>query len=344
MAIKKTELYSSLWASCDELRGGMDASQYKDYVLTLLFMKYVSDKYAKDPYGLIEVPAGATYDDMVGLKNDKEIGDKINKIISKLASSSSGLVSQPSSDGPPRRPPRRAASSSSGLISQPSSDGPPRRPPRRATSDLPASSGLVFFFFFEFRPLLQPSFDGPLLRLPQIFRPLPASCSSSGLFSSHLPTGSSADHLGLVFFEGPSADHLGLVFLRPLHRSSQELISSSGHRRLLPPEQPPFPYFLYTSCGQSGGSGTGTFPPGTSVTAFSFDSSLSVPFLSFPSLLTNAPSSPRLCSTGHTTSSANRGTQRTSKPRPLRARCTTSGWSWTAAGDPNRAHGRRCRT
>lgn len=85
MAIKKTELYSSLWASCNELRGGMDASQYKDYVLTLLFMKYVSDKYAKDPYGLIDVPAGATYDDMVALKNDKEIGDKINKIISKLA-------------------------------------------------------------------------------------------------------------------------------------------------------------------------------------------------------------------------------------------------------------------
>ena len=85
MAIKKTELYSSLWASCDELRGGMDASQYKDYVLTLLFMKYVSDKYAKDPYGMIDVPEGATYGDMVALKNDKEIGDKINKIISKLA-------------------------------------------------------------------------------------------------------------------------------------------------------------------------------------------------------------------------------------------------------------------
>jgi len=34
MTIKKSELYSSLWASCDELRGGMDASQYKDYVLT----------------------------------------------------------------------------------------------------------------------------------------------------------------------------------------------------------------------------------------------------------------------------------------------------------------------
>lgn len=85
MAIKKTELYSSLWASCDELRGGMDASQYKDFVLTMLFMKYVSDKYKGDPYGMIVVPQGASFDDMVELKGDKEIGDKINKIISALA-------------------------------------------------------------------------------------------------------------------------------------------------------------------------------------------------------------------------------------------------------------------
>ncbi|MCG6359393.1 type I restriction-modification system subunit M [Vibrio fluvialis] len=85
MAIKKTELYSSLWASCDELRGGMDASQYKDYVLTMLFMKYVSDKYKGDPYGMIVVPQGVSFDDMVALKGDKEIGDKINKIISALA-------------------------------------------------------------------------------------------------------------------------------------------------------------------------------------------------------------------------------------------------------------------
>lgn len=85
MAIKKTELYSSLWAGCDELRGGMDASQYKDYVLTLLFMKYVSDKYKDDQYGMIIVPKNASFDDMVALKGDKEIGDKINKIISALA-------------------------------------------------------------------------------------------------------------------------------------------------------------------------------------------------------------------------------------------------------------------
>lgn len=84
MAIKKTELYTSLWASCDELRGGMDASQYKDYVLTLLFLKYISDKYKGDPYAIVVVPKGASYDDMIKLKNDKEIGDKINKIITKL--------------------------------------------------------------------------------------------------------------------------------------------------------------------------------------------------------------------------------------------------------------------
>ncbi len=85
MAIKKSELYSSLWKSCDELRGGMDASQYKDYVLVLLFVKYVSDRYADQPDALIEVPKDGGFEDMVALKGDKEIGDKINKIIAKLA-------------------------------------------------------------------------------------------------------------------------------------------------------------------------------------------------------------------------------------------------------------------
>ncbi|MDE3022608.1 MAG: type I restriction-modification system subunit M [Pseudomonadota bacterium] len=85
MAIKKSELYSSLWKGCDELRGGMDASQYKDYVLVLLFVKYVSDKYAGQPDALIEVPESGSFKDMLALKGDKEIGDKINKIIARLA-------------------------------------------------------------------------------------------------------------------------------------------------------------------------------------------------------------------------------------------------------------------
>jgi type I restriction enzyme M protein len=63
----------------------MDASQYKDYILTLLFVKYVSDKAKSDPNNLIDVPVGGSFDDMVALKGDKEIGDRINKIIAKLA-------------------------------------------------------------------------------------------------------------------------------------------------------------------------------------------------------------------------------------------------------------------
>ncbi len=86
MAIKKSELYSSLWSLCDELRGGMDASQYKDYVLAMLFIKYVSDKYAGVPYAAITVPAGASFKDMVALKGKSDIGDQINKkIIGPLA-------------------------------------------------------------------------------------------------------------------------------------------------------------------------------------------------------------------------------------------------------------------
>lgn len=91
MAIKKSELYSSLWASCDELRGGMDASQYKDYVLTMLFVKYVSDKYAGNPMSLIEVPKGASFEDMVALKGQPDIGDRINKEILRPLFAANGL-------------------------------------------------------------------------------------------------------------------------------------------------------------------------------------------------------------------------------------------------------------
>ncbi len=86
MAIKKSELYASLWASCDELRGGMDASQYKDYVLVLLFIKYVSDKYAGKLFQPITIPEGSSFRDMVALKGASDIGDQINKkIIGPLA-------------------------------------------------------------------------------------------------------------------------------------------------------------------------------------------------------------------------------------------------------------------
>ncbi len=85
MALKKSDLYSSLWAGADELRGGMDASQYKDYVLTLLFVKYVSDKAKADPDSLVEVPDGGSFDDLVKLKGKPDIGEKINIAIRTLA-------------------------------------------------------------------------------------------------------------------------------------------------------------------------------------------------------------------------------------------------------------------
>lgn len=86
MIVRKSELYSKLWQSCDELRGGMDASQYKDYVLVLLFIKYISDKYAGQPYAPITIPKGASFQNLVALKGKTDIGDQINKkIIAPLA-------------------------------------------------------------------------------------------------------------------------------------------------------------------------------------------------------------------------------------------------------------------
>ncbi len=95
MAVKKSELYSSLWASCDELRGGMDASQYKDYVLVLLFVKYVSDRFAGQPFAAITVPEGASFADMVALKGKPDVGDQINKKILGPLAQANNLADMP---------------------------------------------------------------------------------------------------------------------------------------------------------------------------------------------------------------------------------------------------------
>ena len=95
MAIKKSDLYASLWASCDELRGGMDASQYKDYVLFMLFIKYISDKYGNsdDFAPPVTIPKGASFTDMIALKGKSDIGDKINtQIIQPLIDANARLA------------------------------------------------------------------------------------------------------------------------------------------------------------------------------------------------------------------------------------------------------------
>ena len=98
MAIKKSQLYSSIWKSCDELRGGMDASQYKDYVLVLLFIKYISDKYAGVPYAPITIPEGSSFKDMVALKGKKTIGEDINTLIIAPIAKANQLSEMPDFD------------------------------------------------------------------------------------------------------------------------------------------------------------------------------------------------------------------------------------------------------
>ena len=102
MALKKSDLYSSLWSSADELRGSMDASQYKDYVLTLLFVKYVSDKAKADPYALIEVPDDGSFDYLITLKGKPDVGEKVNVAIRKLAEANDlqGVINNADFDDP----------------------------------------------------------------------------------------------------------------------------------------------------------------------------------------------------------------------------------------------------
>lgn len=93
MVRKKSEIYSALWDACNKLRGGMDASQYKDYVLTLLFVKYISDKTKIDKNFLIDIPEGASFSDMINLKGKSNIGELINKnILAKIAEANENLI------------------------------------------------------------------------------------------------------------------------------------------------------------------------------------------------------------------------------------------------------------
>jgi type I restriction enzyme M protein len=89
MALKKSQLYSSIWQACDELRGGMDASQYKDYVLSLLFVRYVSDRYAGEDNPLVIIPEGGSFNDLIKLKGNPNIGEGINTVLSTLAEANS---------------------------------------------------------------------------------------------------------------------------------------------------------------------------------------------------------------------------------------------------------------
>ncbi len=156
MAIKKSDLYSSLWASCDELRGGMDASQYKDYVLFVLFIKYISDKYgASDDFTpAVVIPKGASFKDMVALKGKADIGEKINtQVIQPLVDANTRLAR---SDFPDFNDPNNLGEGSAmverlsnliGIFQKPELDFSPRRsnfdPPCRLNFDPGLVAGIA---------------------------------------------------------------------------------------------------------------------------------------------------------------------------------------------------------
>lgn len=84
MAVKKSELYSLLWEACNKLRGGVEPSRYRDYVLVLLFFKYVSDRYKGRRFAEFRVNPGASFDDLILAKGKSDVGERVDKIIQKF--------------------------------------------------------------------------------------------------------------------------------------------------------------------------------------------------------------------------------------------------------------------
>lgn len=82
--MKKSELYSMLWEACNKLRGGVEPSRYKDYVLVLLFFKYVSDRYKGQPFAEFTISKGASFEDLIDAKGKSDVGECVDKIIQKF--------------------------------------------------------------------------------------------------------------------------------------------------------------------------------------------------------------------------------------------------------------------
>ena len=82
--MKKSELYSLLWEACNKLRGGVEPARYKDYVLVLLFFKYVSDRYKGQPFAEFTISKGASFEDLIAAKGKSDVGERVDKIIQKF--------------------------------------------------------------------------------------------------------------------------------------------------------------------------------------------------------------------------------------------------------------------
>ena len=94
MAIKKSELYSTLAKCTNKIRSncGLNAELFKNYVLIMLFLKYISDRKHSGELELIEIPDGCYFEDIVKLKGTTSIGDGINKIIGQIKDANGGVL------------------------------------------------------------------------------------------------------------------------------------------------------------------------------------------------------------------------------------------------------------
>jgi type I restriction enzyme M protein len=97
------EINSVVWRACDTFRGTIDPSQYKDYILVMLFVKYLSDLH-RDRYNALKaefgedeamiqrrlsrerfiIPAGCSFYDLYDARNKDDIGERINKALEEL--------------------------------------------------------------------------------------------------------------------------------------------------------------------------------------------------------------------------------------------------------------------
>lgn len=101
--ITQQQVNNAAWAACDTFRGAVDPAQYKDYILVMLFLKYISDLWAdhvrqyREQYGdddarirrrlereRFVLPEGASYYDLYEQRNEPNIGELINIALEKI--------------------------------------------------------------------------------------------------------------------------------------------------------------------------------------------------------------------------------------------------------------------
>ena len=107
----RKDIEQVLWNACDSFRGKIDSSRYKDYILSMLFVKYLSDvsKEKREEYiqqyegdmrrveramsrERFAIDEHSTFDYLYENRNDAEIGQKINVALRQIEDHNSGKL------------------------------------------------------------------------------------------------------------------------------------------------------------------------------------------------------------------------------------------------------------